>query len=408
MQSIAVIRRVAGRLAWYPAGAGEEPRWLDDEATADELRLTLSQRRTPVCFAAPGADTRLLTLAVSPAERKHIAKSLPFTLEEDVADDIDDLHFSSRFIDKELLGVAVCSRNKMDEWAGWLAAFPGAGRWIPEPLLLPWQPGEWCIVLEGDDAIIRTGQCHGFAIERDMVGALLSGVLAEEASDDGDEPASPEAVVVYGSDQAEDTAILPEALQDRVQWRQGNLYAAMMLQDDNLVDLNLLQGDYAVRLPLGRWWRQWRLLAAAFAGAFMLQVAAVYADYRSLNTENVALRSAVMDSYRRAYPSGNVVDPEKQLQRQLDALRGTSQSSGFITLIEPVGAAIAGMPGTEIVSINYSDRGDEIRLNIVAPDYGAVEKLRTDMSDASLEAVIETSSATPDGKVRARLRVGQS
>ena len=35
----------------------------------------------------------------------------------------------------------------------------------------------------------------------------------------------------------------------------GNLYQAMLLSGAGEVNLNLLQGDYAARLPLGRWWR---------------------------------------------------------------------------------------------------------------------------------------------------------
>ena len=81
MQNTAVVRLVEGRLAWYPPGASDEPRWLDDEEQAQQLRATLVQRRSPVCFAAPGTDVRLLELGVSAAERKHLAKALPFRLE---------------------------------------------------------------------------------------------------------------------------------------------------------------------------------------------------------------------------------------------------------------------------------------------------------------------------------------
>ena len=56
-----------------------------------------------------------------------------------------------------------------------------------------------------------------------------------------------------------------------------------------------------------------------------------------MTAENLALRGAVQDSYRKAFPKGAVVDAEKQLRRQLDALRGTGQSSGFVSLMERIG-----------------------------------------------------------------------
>ena len=140
------------------------------------------------------------------------------------------------------------------------------------------------------------------------------------------------------------------------------------------------------------------------AAAFVLQLGAAYAEYRSLSAQNIALRSAVQDSYRSVFPTGVVVDAEKQLRRQLDALGGTGEGAGFVSLMERVGDAIAGMPGTTIASINYNDKGGEMRLNIVAADFEGVEKLRSRMNEAGLEAVTESSNTKGD-RVSARLRV---
>lgn len=398
MQNIAVIRLVQGKLAWYSPGASDEPRWLDQESAREQLRATVGQRRAVPVFAAPGTDVRLLRLTITPEEKKHIGKSLPFMLEERVAEDIDSLHFASCPLDRLELAVAVCTEQKMADWQERLADLPGISQWLPEPLLLPWQSGEWCLVLEDDSAVVRTGRCEGFAIERDMVPALLAGALQE-----GGEP---EAVIIYGSEQAADTALLPDGLAPKVQWRRGNLYSAMLISGQPEPTLNLLQGAWAPRLPLGRWWRQWRAVAMVFAAAFVLQLGATYIDYRNLKRDNLALRQAVEESYRQAFPRGQVVDAEKQLRRQLDALRGSAQSSGFVSLIERVGDVVANRPGTSIASINYNDRGNEMRMNIVAGDFEDVEQVRAAINQAGLEAVMESSSAQGD-QVRARLRVGE-
>ena len=346
MRESAVVRLVECRLAWYPPGAGDQPQWLDDDAVRDSLRATLSQRRIKVCFAAPGADARLLTLTVAPEEKKHLSQSLPFMLEEQVAADVDNLHFAYTPLEDDRYAAAVVAKAKMLEWQSLFDELPGIPLWIPEPLLLPWQAGEWCLVMEGDSAIVRTGQCEGFTIERELVDPILQGVL-------GDSDA-PSAVIVYGMDQAADTALLPEELRDKVQWRRGNLCAALLLSEVPAVRVNLLQGEFAPRLPLEQWWRQWRAVAAVFAAACIIQLAAVYAEYRSLSSQNLALRTAVEESYRQAIPRGAVVDAEKQLRRQLELAGGSGQPSGFIGLIERVGGAIAGMPGTSIASINYN------------------------------------------------------
>ncbi len=204
MRDTAVVRLVEGRLAWYPPGAGVEPQWLDDENARDTLRATLAQRRVKVCFAVPGADARVLTLAVAPEEKKHISKSLAFMLEEQFAADVEKLHFAFCPLEGDNFAVASTAQAKMEEWQLLLADFPGIAQWLPEPLLLPWQADEWCLVLEADTAIIRVGQCDGFSVERNLVDVLLQGVLRESAA--------PQAVIVYGSDQIADTELLPAAV----------------------------------------------------------------------------------------------------------------------------------------------------------------------------------------------------
>lgn len=396
MRDTAVVRLAEGRLAWYPPGAGVEPRWLDDESARADLIATLADRRHRVCFGVPGADARLLMQPVAPEEKKHLSKSLPFMLEEQVAADVDNLHFACCPLDDGDYAVAITAMARMEEWQEMLTDLPGIPSWVPEPLLLPWQPGEWCLVIEEQAVLVRFGRCGGFTVERDLASAMLEGVAAEH----GD----PEAIVIYGSDQDADTALVPERLQELVQWRRGNLCAALMLSDTDEVNLNLLQGEFAPRLPLDRWWRQWRLVAVAFGVAVLLHMVATYADYRQLTQQNLALRGAVEQSYRKAFPKGAVVDAEKQLRRQLDALGGSGQGSGFISLMDRVGRAINASPGTRIATINYSDKDDEMRLNITAADFEGVEQLRSRINDAGLEAVMESSSSRGE-RVSARLRV---
>ena len=218
----------------------------------------------------------------------------------------------------------------------------------------PWQPGEWTAVLEERYAIVRIGHCEGFAIERELLPGMLQAALQDAA-----EP--PEAVIVYGQDQVADGQLLPAAIRDRMQWRRGGFRAALLLRTEDNIAVNLLQGDFARRLPLERWWRQWRAVAAVFVAAFALQLIAGYAGYLSLERENLELRREIQDSYRRAFPKGALVDAEKQVKRQLDAMRGTAQSSGFISLMDRVGKIVAGKPGTRIASINYNDRGGRIQ-----------------------------------------------
>jgi type II secretion system protein L len=209
---------------------------------------------------------------------------------------------------------------------------------------------------------------------------------------------------MYGQDQEADAALVDETLRDRVQWRQGDLYAAMLIAESPDPALNLRQGEWAVRLPLARWWQHWRAAAVLFGVAVLVHLFATWSDYRHLKQENLALRGAVQSSYRQAFPKGAVVDAEKQLRRQLQTMTGSSEASGFVSLMARVGEVVATADGS-IVSINYNDKSGEMRLNLLAADYEAVERIRTGIAERGLQATLENSSAQGE-RVRARMRVG--
>jgi general secretion pathway protein L len=398
LQDCAVIRLKEERLVWYQPGAGDSEQFLDDEVVRDQLQAAIREPGYTICFAVPGVDTRLCQLTISKEERKHLEKSLPFMLEEDLVGDIEDSHFAWTLHDKLELIVAVCSKSNMHHWQGIVADFPGVNRWLPECMLLPWQSGEWCVLIEEGLAVVRSGLYAGLSIEKDMLPFVLAAAIKEGAE-------LPQAIIVYGQDQEKDTALIPEEIRDRVQWRRGELGSALLLAQSPSLSPNLLQGEFAVRLPLARWWKQWRTVAAVIALAFCAQLAATYAEFASLQSENQALRLAVEQIYRKAYPKGALVDAEKQLNRQLGALQGSTQASGFVSLISKVGKVISTTPGTTISSMNYSDKSDEVRLNITANNYEVVDEIRTALNRAGMSATMESSNAQGE-KVQARMRVG--
>jgi general secretion pathway protein L len=392
----AVVRLIGEELVWYPPGSSADPRPLSDEAERSQLESLAAARRAPLIFALPGADILLQEVEFSSAEKRHISKSLPYMLEEQFASDLESLHLASLLLGKGRLAVASCDHERMQEWAELVAELPSLRQWIPEPLLLPWQPGELTLVMEDNSMLVRSGLCTGFAVERELASAMLDSLQDLGVS----------SVIAYGQDQERDMALLPQGLQDCLQWRSGGFAAALLLAEDSRRQLNLLQGSYGPSLPLRHWWQQWRWPAAVLGAAFAVQVAASYSEYSQLEAENLRLRTQIQDSYREVNPKGAMVDPEKQLGRQLSELRGSSQGGSFVVLIERIGRVISAHPGAQLTSVNYSSRLGDVRINLLAPDFPAVENIRTELAKAGLEAELENSN-TQGEQVRARLKVGE-
>ena len=343
-------------------------------------------------FAVPTDAVRLTVIDVAPEEAKHLSKSLPFMLEDEVLEDVELLHFASKPLGDGKWLVAVVSRENMAHWEA-LLPDDWQGAWIPDVLLLPWQSGDLCVVIEQETALVRYGEWQGCRIEHGLLSTLIEAL-----------PNPPTSVVLYGKNEFEDKALLPDEVANIAQWRQGNLATALMLSDVAAVGFELRQGAFAPRLPLTKWWSIWRTVAIAASVALVLQFAADLVQYQRLKAENLALRSAIQASYRQVNPRGAVVDVEKQLNRQIAEFDPASGGSAFTPMLADIVAAVASDGGISISTLNFSGAGGEVRLDLVAEDYASVESLRRRLESQGLVATLETSSSRDD-QVRARLRV---
>src|SRR5579864_8600526 len=75
-----------------------------------------------ICVLVPGSDVLLTEPDVPLKAGTKLQQVVPYALEEQLADDIDDLHFAigKRAADSSRTPVAVVRRSLMDEWLGTL------------------------------------------------------------------------------------------------------------------------------------------------------------------------------------------------------------------------------------------------------------------------------------------------
>ncbi len=370
---------------------GDEPRlWRAGQPHSEPVAGLATLPKNTV-FAVPSDTVRLFTRAIAADEAKHLSKALPYLMEDEVIDDVDELHFAYQPIGDELYLIAIASNEQMQAWQ---AVLPDGweGHWLPEALLLPWQPGEVCVVIESDSAIVRLGEWTGTRIECSLLSPLLASLDVE-----------PGAIVLYGQQQTDDTNAVPEHLHHLVQWRQGNLGSALLLAQEAPA-FDLRQGRFAPQLPLGRWWRLWQRVAIAAGVALVLQLGADIAQYQRLKADNTRIRQAIQDSYRQANPRGAVVDVEKQLDRQIAEFNPSSSAVAFTPLLAAITASLAEQGAISLSTLNFSASSGEVRLDLMAEDFAAVEALRQLLGRRGLDATLETSSSR-DEQVRARLRI---
>ena len=380
-ENLSALRFHGGEIHLWQAGQNHLR--VDDDALAGMKTMPL---------AVPAERVRLQEFTVRADERRHLRQSLPFAMEEDVVDPVESLHFAFSAIDDDNYVAAVASREDMEFWLERVGA-DFEGPFVHEALLLPWQPGEVCLLVEENSVLVRMGRWQGCRVEHGLLKTLLEALATP-----------PELVVIYGQSPADDVALLPQPLAAIAQWRQGGFGSALMLAETGDTGLDLRQGDYAPRLPLARWWRASRTVVIALLAGLAVQFTSDVWQYLQFSRENESLRAAIQDSYRSANPRGAIVDAEKQLDRQIAEYAGGGAGVAFTPFLARVTSVISEQGEIAISSMNFSASAGEMRLDLMAPGYEAVEMLQQQLAEQDLKTTLETSSQR-DGRVRARLRV---
>ncbi|MDB6061038.1 MAG: hypothetical protein JWM78_1141 [Verrucomicrobiaceae bacterium] len=385
------------------AEAGEQLSWrnADDAAIAHgsvaDVAADPAARDAELILIVPAQKVALREVAFVARERRLLRQTVPYTLEEQLVDDVDTQHFA--FGTPQLNQVPVAIVDK--QWLGdWLQRSAQAGldikRVLPEQLLLPYRDKCWTLRIEAERWLVRVGPYRGFALEPDSA-ALALQLLLDSAEE------LPQQLLLQ-SEQPMELVLtqLPELLRGSVE-----VLEATPLHIDTLGSgtppIDFLQGAFGRTLPWRRWWLQWQRVAIALALAIAVHVLALGIAHHRLEKQNLALRQQVEAVYRSVEPRGAVNDPELQLRRKLKVLQG-HQGSSVMPLLQQVGSALKKIDGVSVQNLTYSEQQNELRVSVTAAAFKDVEAARMAIAATGLNAQLIGSNTDGD-KTRAQLRI---
>jgi general secretion pathway protein L len=411
-----------------PRTPGESATWLIASASGAPLAATQSGA---LADAAPAAAGRRLCVLVSGsdvmlAEPELPMKSgvklqqvVPYALEEQLAEDIDELHFAigKRTVDSGRTPVAVVSRALLEEW---LATLAGAGL-APECLyadseLLPANPGQAVALLEQDAVFVRapgaSPVCLPVAALAEALGIAASAphaaAPAAEGADSGGGGAASRGLILYsGTAEWNAHSAQIEAARERfaslkVQLLGDGPLALFAQQLPTTTAVNLLQGAYAPRSAQAMSWSAWRIAALLLLGLVALHVAGKAAQLRLLKSKERQVDAAICDTLRSALPGAACSgDARRQMEQRLLAVRGSS--SGLIAALQALAQARSAAPDTRLQSLNFHDGVLEVTLN--APNAASLDKLSQQLRSGGWQSELvggNTVGASYQGRVRIR------
>lgn len=396
----AVIKQLSqdeeGLATWRWRRCSREGRWLGPAKQGDTeaLREALPQANLEVCLLLSGTEVVTQQVPFQPSERRHLARIVPYELEDDVTAELEDLHFA---IGKPGDGEVPTAYVERDWLASQIADLEALGfevsHCLPEPLLLPRPEHGWALRLD-DQLQVHYGAGLGFAVEADMAAPVLAS-LAEVQS-------LPERLLLMADDRAQMERLqqaLPQALARdldglAVEQQLGDRWDGLAL--DRYDSLDLRQGDFARQLPLNKWWREWRGVAVLASVALFVYVAVSLIQIQVNNAETAELRQQVNSVFREVVPQGAIANPEQQLKSKIAALQGGGSGASVVEMLATVGPLIAGDGNVNLRRLTYNDRQSEMQVTLEARSNSDILNLANAINQKGLRAVPQNMSQSGD------------
>ena len=362
-----------------------------------------------VMVIVPGTDVYLAEPVLPVKSGAKLLQLVPFALEEQMATDIDDVHFAvGRRDDRPGTPVAAVAREQMDAWLAALrVANLHAEAIYAETVALPVTPNGVTLLVDDARVFVRRESGSGAVLD---VQPLIEAVQLALASGDD----SREHVTIYlTEDVYEHERDLFEGLREFTASLQLKLlpdgplplFAGNVMQSPSI---NLLQGTYASKTRLRLSFQPWRYAAALFLAFLTLYVGLTAWKFFDLQRTEERLDAQIAQVFQQAMPGAPVPDPisaRKQVEMRLNALRGGGPVGGVMTTLSALVDAMAQAPGATIEALSY--REDATDLRILAPSVDQLDKIQHVAGERGLTAEIQ--SATPrDSKVEGRLKLKRS
>ncbi|HJP39880.1 MAG TPA: type II secretion system protein GspL [Gammaproteobacteria bacterium] len=370
-----------------------------------------------VIALVPGTDVLRTSLDIPIRNHARLMQAIPFAMEDQLADGIEELHFAvGRRDDQQRTPVAVVQHLKMKAWLEQIRSLElDLSGVYADTDALGDMPNTTILLVEARRAILRDADGQTAATEVGSIDTLLDVWLASHLHTDGDELPPPINLFVYLTPECE-TMLQPviDRIRSRVETLESKIVPdgglpRMATHSIAAPGINLLQGAYASRSTFGVYWPLWRVAAALLVGLSITVLGTKILEISNLNRQVAGLDQAIEQAIHYVFPEvGEIRDARALFESKLRSLgRKNPQAAGggFLGTLDHVAGAIGKQNGTlaTIESINY--RSGIMELRVVAPDVDSLDKIRESISkESGLQAEIQ--SANPDGdQVQGRLQI---
>ncbi|CDT38802.1 General secretion pathway protein L [Vibrio coralliirubri] len=342
----------------------------------DELTPYAEKRS---CIALlPGNECLIKRVEIPKGAARQFDSMLPFLLEDEVAQDIEDLHLT--ILDKDATHATVCGVDR--EWLKQaLDLFREANiifrKVLPDTLAVPFEEQGISALQIDQHWLLRQGNYQAVSISEAWLPMFLQSdwVIVDDEE---------QATTIFSY-----TAMPNEDVQQQsgANWqaKPAELVMSLLSQQAITSGVNLLTGTFKTKSSFSKYWRVWQKVAIAACLLVAVIVTQQVLKVQQYEAQAQAYRMESERIFRAVLPGKQRIPTVSYLKRQMNdeakKYGGSGDGDSLLGWLALLPETLGQVKSVEVESIRFDGNRSEIRLQAKSSDFQHFETARVKLEE---------------------------
>ncbi|MEZ9158384.1 type II secretion system protein GspL [Vibrio lentus] len=342
----------------------------------DELTPYAEKRS---CIALlPGNECLIKRVEIPKGAARQFDSMLPFLLEDEVAQDIEDLHLT--ILDKDASHATVCGVDR--EWLKQaLELFREANivfrKVLPDTLAVPFEEQGISALQIDQHWLLRQGNYQAVSISEAWLPMFLQSDWVVAGEED-------QATTIFSY-----TTMPSDDVQQQsgVEWqaKPAELVMSLLSQQAITSSVNLLTGTFKTKSSFSKYWRVWQKVAIAACLLVAVIVTQQVLKVQQYEAQAEAYRAESERIFRAVLPGKQRIPTISYLKRQMNdeakKYGGSGEGDSLLGWLALLPETLGQVKSIEVESIRYDGNRSEVRLQAKSSDFQHFETARVKLEE---------------------------
>ena len=371
--TVRITHRQKSPIPWQVWSASEKELVASGELPGLEHLPELAEQadERDVTVLVPACEVILKAVAIPSGAARQLEPALPFLMEDDIAQDVEQLHFCLLNRQGDTAYVCAIERSWLEEI---LAAFKAHNmkvvRLLPDVLALPIPPeAELSAAKVGDEWLVRKGLYQGVSVEEAWLPLLA------------DSPWSRADNELLSLNAYSPLPASCSALSEQWAYSETADISGMLAKEALTSPVNLLTGPYKPKSPVWKSWRIWRPVALAASVLLLVYCASAFLQIRQNESLAQEYRVQSKHIFERIFPGQSRIPTTSYLKRKMqdeeDRLFAHDAGSSPLVLMEELSSVFPAKGELTLQSLDYDSRRAELHIQVQSKAFKDLDTLHT-------------------------------